>query len=162
MAVCTTFHGNISNSCGDISLKKKKKMSTSWGHLKKSGGYPGSSSGNHDCHHHDKILCQSMQEMLRYFSLNHSGQTRQQTDIVIHRPRMAKNREIHHQVKSIFKTPLHLTVEEKKNTCLPHWNAPEHIFPGKVQKDVELSPEALTEHCEREPTCQDMSWRNSV
>lgn len=26
MAVCTTFHGNISNSCGDISLKKNKKQ----------------------------------------------------------------------------------------------------------------------------------------
>lgn len=122
-------------------------MSTSWGHLKKSGGYPGSSSGNHDCHHHDKILCQSMQEMLRYFSLNHSGQTRQQTDIVIHRPRMAKNREIHHQVKSIFKTPLHLTVEGKK-TPVCHTGMHLSIFSQA--------------RCKRTLSCRRRPWQSIV
>lgn len=37
-------------------------------------------------------------------------------------------------------------MEGKKLTCLSHQNAPEHIFPGKVQEDVELWPEALA-HC---------------
>lgn len=37
----------------------------------------------------------------------------------------------------------------KTTTWLSHLKAPEHIFPGKVQKDVEMLPEALTEHYER-------------
>ncbi|KAK2862518.1 hypothetical protein Q5P01_002051 [Channa striata] len=44
---------------------------------------------------------------------------------------------------------LSLTDTVKEISPVPHWNAPEHIFPDKVQKDVELSLEALTEYYER-------------
>lgn len=45
--------------------------------------------------------------------------------------------------------------EVKKISCSPYRNAPEHIFPGKVQEDVKLLPEALMEPYESEDTCWD-------
>lgn len=47
-----------------------------------------------------------------------------------------------------------LPVERNEFTCLLRQNVPQHIFPGKVQKDVELSPEASTKCYERGNTEQ--------
>lgn len=41
-------------------------------------------------------------------------------------------------------------------------NAPEQIFPGKVQEDVKLLPEALMEPYESEGTCRDSFGRSAA
>lgn len=50
----------------------------------------------------------------------------------------------------------------KQISSSPYRNAAEHIFPGKVQEDVELSPEALMEPYESEGACRDTSCRGAA
>lgn len=67
--------------------------------------------------------------------------TKQQNSIAIHEATsMAKNilSTLRPQIQNCLLPDCAVNI-----TCLPDWYAPEHIFPDKVQKDVELSPEAF-------------------